>query len=135
MMGCTCFHVFLHMPSGKVYVELMTSKKSLPVAVANCGMGHGIPNHLHGDKAPELKEGDCKAYCQAKCIKLRRIGEARKQNQNGHCEHMIGVLKRMTFEFISQGPIHPRLWGFALNYAVVVWNCTSKRRLMNAFPD
>ena len=133
--GFTCIQVFLHMPSGKVHVELMTSKKSLPVAVANYGMGHGIPNHLHGDRASELMEGECKTYCRAKAIKLTHTGEAGKQNQNGHCEHMIGILKKMTFQLLAQAPLHPLLWEYAIRYAVVIWNATSKRRLMNASPD
>ena len=130
-----CFQVFLHMPSGKVHVELMLSKKSLPVALANYSMGHGTPNHLHGDRAKELKEGSCRKYCREKAIRLTHTGEAKKSTQNTHCEHMIGVLKRMTFLFMRRSGVHPCFWDYALLYATVVWNCTSKRRLMNASPD
>ena len=133
--GCTCFQVFLHMPSGKVHVEFMRSKKSLPVALSNYSMGHGTPNHLHGDRAAELMGGECKQYCRLRAIKLTHTGEAGKQNQNGHCENMIGILKKMTFLFLEQAPLHPLLWEYAMMYAVVVWNATSKRRLMNASPD
>ena len=119
-MESMCFQVFLHMPSGKVHVELMLSKKSLPVALANYSMGHDTPNHLHGDRAKELKEGSCRKYCRVKAIRLTRTGEAKKSTQNTHCEHMIGVLKRMTFQFMRRSGIHPCFWNYALLYATVV---------------
>ena len=132
---CLCFQVFLHMPSGKVHVELMRTKKSLPVALASYSMGHGTPNHLHGDRAKELKEGACRKYCRERAIRLTHTGEAKKPTQNTHCEHMIAVLKKMTFILMRKSGMHPAFWDYALMYATVVWNCTSKRRLMNASPD
>ena len=131
----TMFQAFLHQPSCRVYVVLMTSKATVKDAVSRFSSKHGFPNHLHGDRARELQLGKTKKFCEEHAIYLTATGERNKPTQNTHIEHMIGVLKRLTFQLLMQAKLDPEFWDYALQYACVIWNCTSKKKLHNATPD
>ena len=129
------FQVFVIMPSGKVVVILMPRKECVPTALKSFSLLCGYPLHLHGDRAPELQYGETEKFCRDHNITLSATGATNTPEQNTHAEHMVGVLKRITTRLLNQSGLPATFWNYAIQYAAIIWNSTSKRRLQNATPD
>ena len=129
------FQVFVIMPSGKVEVILMPRKECVPTAVKSFSLLRGYPNHLHGDRASELQYGETEKFCKNHNITLSATGAINTPEQNTHAEHMVGVLKRLTSRLLKQSGLPAQFWNYAIKYAAIIWNSTSKRRLQYATPD
>ena len=114
------------MPSGKVVIVLMPRKECVPTAVKYFSILHGYPLHLHGDRAPELQQGETEKFCLDYNTTLSATGATKTPEQNTHAEHMVGVLKRITTRLLNQSGLPGTFWNYTVKYAAIILNSTSK---------
>ena len=79
--GNTCFQLFVHAVSMYLSLFPLRGKSLVNVSLQDFCRYDETPNHLHGDNANELMNGEALATCRKKRIKVTAT-EADHPNQN-----------------------------------------------------